>query len=66
MTVYLFDKKENQITVNVVQIHSYNKDSSIKEILYWQYKEKNGKVEDDLHMQTIIECVFEGKKKAKD
>lgn len=66
MTVYLFDKKDNQITVNVDQIHSFNKDSSIKEILYWQYKEKNGKVEDDLHMQTIIECVFEGKKKAKE
>lgn len=63
MVVYILDKQDKKISVNVDEIHSWNKDSSTKEIIYWQYKEKNGKVEKDLHMHTVIECSFKEKTK---
>lgn len=56
MVVYIMDKQDKKISVNVDEIHSWNKDRSTKEIIYWQYKEKNGKVEKNLHMHTVIEC----------
>lgn len=56
MVVYVMDKKDKKITINIEDIHEWNKDSSTKEIIYWQYKENQGKVEEDLHMHTVIQC----------
>lgn len=65
MCIYVLDKTDKKITINIDDIHDFNKKSSIKEIIYWQYKEKNGKAEDDLHMVTVIDCIFEKEKKVK-
>lgn len=37
--IYVFDKNKNKLTINFEEIYDFNKDSSIKEILHWQYKE---------------------------
>lgn len=63
MVVYVMDKKDKKITINIDDIHDWNKDSSTKEIIYWQYKEKKGKVEENLHMNTVIECDLKEVKK---
>lgn len=63
MVVYVLDRQDKKINVNIDDIHDFNKKKSIKEIIYWEYKEKNGKVE-DLHMATVIECSLEKAKKS--
>lgn len=54
MCVYVLDKKEDKIIVSIDNMHSFNKNKPLKEILYWEYKEKKGKVETDLHMPKVI------------
>lgn len=60
--IYVFDKNKNKLTINVEKIYDFNKDSSIKEILHWQYKEdkKNkGVLRDDLYMSQILDFNIE-------
>lgn len=63
MVVYLLDKQDKKINVNIDNIHDFNKKKSIKEIIYWEYKEKKGKVEENLHMHTVIECSLQKEEK---
>lgn len=65
MCVYVVDKNDKKINIYMDDIHSFNKTKPIKEIIYWQYKEKDGKVEDDLHMVNVISCDTEKDKKVK-
>lgn len=63
MVVYVMDKQEQKITVNIKDIYSWNKDKNIKEIIYWELKEKNGNLDKDLYMNTVIECSLQEVKK---
>lgn len=56
MVIYILDRKDKEITVSLHDFHDFNKDKNIKEIIAWQYKEKNGIIENDLYMHTIISC----------
>lgn len=64
MVVYVLDKQDKKIIVNIDDIHDFNKKKSIKEIIYWEYREKKGKVENDLHMHTVIECSLQQDEKS--
>lgn len=58
--IYIFDKKDNKIEVLVEEIHSFNKEKGIKDIIYWDLFEKGDK-NSELYKPKVIVCDLDRK-----